>query len=36
MISTSEIKVSVVIDEKNTERAVKALHKEFIEDQGTV
>jgi aspartate kinase len=33
MISTSEIKVSVVIDEKNTERAVKALHKEFIENQ---
>jgi aspartate kinase len=33
MISTSEIKISVVIDEKNTERAVKALHKEFIENQ---
>ena len=31
MISTSEIKVSVVIDEKNMERAVKALHKAFIE-----
>ena len=36
MISTSEIKVSVVIDEKNTERAVKALHKEFIENQAAV
>jgi aspartate kinase len=36
MISTSEIKVSVVIDEKNTERAVKALHKEFIESQAAV
>jgi aspartate kinase len=36
MISTSEIKVSVVIDEKNTERAVRALHKEFIENQAAV
>jgi aspartate kinase len=36
MISTSEIKVSVVIDEKNTERAVKALHKEFIENQANL
>ena len=36
MISTSEIKVSVVIDEKNTERAVRALHKEFIENQGNL
>jgi aspartate kinase len=36
MISTSEIKVSVVIDEKNTERAVQALHKEFIESQAAV
>jgi len=36
MISTSEIKISVVIDEKNTERAVKALHKEFIENQAAV
>jgi aspartate kinase len=33
MISTSEIKVSVVIDEKNIERAVNSLHKEFIENQ---
>jgi aspartate kinase len=31
MISTSEIKVSVVIDEKYTELAVRALHDEFIE-----
>lgn len=29
MISTSEIKVSVVIDEKYTELAVRALHEEF-------
>jgi aspartate kinase len=36
MISTSEIKISVVIDEKNTERAVRALHKEFIENQAAV
>jgi aspartate kinase len=34
MISTSEIKISVVIDEKQTERAVKELHKAFIEQQG--
>jgi aspartate kinase len=36
MISTSEIKVSVVIDEKNTERAVQALHKTFIENPGNL
>ena len=29
MISTSEIKISVVIDEKDLELAVRALHKEF-------
>ena len=29
MISTSEIKISVVIDEKYTELAVRALHSEF-------
>lgn len=29
MISTSEIKISVVIDQKNLELAVKALHNEF-------
>jgi len=32
MISTSEIKVSVVIDEKYTELAVRALHAAFVED----
>ncbi len=31
LISTSEIKVSVVIDEKHTERAVRALHAAFVE-----
>jgi aspartate kinase len=29
MISTSEIKISVVIDEKEMEKAVRALHKAF-------
>jgi aspartate kinase len=29
MISTSEIKISVVIDEKHLEAAVRALHKSF-------
>ena len=29
MISTSEIKISVVIDQKNLEIAVQALHNEF-------
>jgi aspartate kinase len=33
MISTSEIKTSVVIDEKYMELAVKALHKAFELDQ---
>lgn len=36
MISTSEIKISVVIDEKQTERAVRALHEAFIEKQGNL
>lgn len=36
MISTSEIKVSVVIDEKYTELAVRALHSEFGLDVPTV
>ncbi len=36
MISTSEIKVSVVIDEKHMEKAVKALHQEFIENQAAL
>ena len=31
MISTSEIKISVVIDEKYTELAVRALHEAFVE-----
>jgi len=33
MISTSEIKISVVIDEKYTELAVRVLHKSFNLDQ---
>ena len=33
MISTSEIKISVVIDEKYMELAVRALHKVFDLDQ---
>ena len=33
MISTSEIKVSVVIDEKYMELAVRVLHKAFGLDQ---
>ena len=33
MISTSEIKISVVVDEKYTELAVRALHKAFGLDQ---
>jgi aspartate kinase len=32
MISTSEIKVSVVVDSKFTKKAVEVLHKVFIED----
>ena len=32
MISTSEIKISVVIDAKYTELAVRVLHKAFIEN----
>ncbi|MCZ6783573.1 MAG: aspartate kinase [Proteobacteria bacterium] len=32
MITTSEIKISVVIEEKYTELAVRALHAAFIED----
>ncbi|MDM0112660.1 aspartate kinase [Variovorax sp. J22R133] len=35
MISTSEIKTSVVIDEKYMELAVRALHKAFDLDQGS-
>ena len=29
VISTSEIKISVLIDKKNTKKALNALHKEF-------
>jgi len=29
MISTSEIKISVVIDEKDVAKAVNAIHKKF-------
>ena len=36
MISTSEIKISVVIDEKYLELAVRVLHKAFDLDQETV
>jgi aspartate kinase len=32
LISTSEIKISVVIEEKYTELAVRALHAAFVED----
>ena len=31
MISTSEIKVSVLIDKEDADRAVSAVHKEFFE-----
>ena len=30
MIATSEIKISVLIDEKDADRAVAAVHKAFI------
>jgi aspartate kinase len=33
MISTSEIKISIVVDEKSRERAVRALHDAFIQPQ---
>jgi aspartate kinase len=36
MISTSEIKISVVINEKYTELAVRVLHNAFIENQGNL
>ncbi len=32
LISTSEIKISVILQEKYTELAVRALHKAFVED----
>jgi aspartate kinase len=36
MISTSEIKISVVIETKYTELAVRVLHEAFIGKQGMV
>ena len=33
VISTSEIKISVLIDKNNTQKALIALHKEFKLDQ---
>ena len=33
VISTSEIKISVIIDRKNTKKALIALHKEFKVDK---
>jgi aspartate kinase len=33
MISTSEIKISVVIEERLVERAVRALHAAFVEEE---
>ena len=36
LISTSEIKISVVIEEKYAELAVRALHAEFVEATGEV
>ena len=33
VISTSEIKISVLIDKKNTKKALTALHKEFKLDK---
>ena len=33
VISTSEIKISVLIDKKNTKKALAALHKEFKLDK---
>ena len=33
VISTSEIKISVLIDKKNTKKALIALHKEFKLDR---
>ena len=35
MISTSEIKISVIIDEKYTELAVRVLHDEFVDKEVT-
>ena len=35
MISTSEIKVSVLMDERDTDRAVQAIHDKFYPEFGT-
>ena len=32
MITTSEIKISLLIERRDTDRAVKALHKRLVED----
>ena len=32
MITTSEIKISLIIERRDTDRAVKALHKRLVED----
>jgi len=32
MISTSEIKISVLVDQKDAERAVNAVHDKFLLD----
>ena len=34
MISTSEIKVSVLVDERDAERAVQAVHDRFFSEFG--
>ena len=34
MISTSEIKVSVLVDERDSERAVQAIHDRFFSEYG--
>ena len=33
VISTSEIKISVLVDKKNIKKAISALHKEFTLDR---
>ena len=35
MISTSEIKVSVLVDERDAERAVQAVHDRFFSEFGS-
>lgn len=36
MISTSEIKVSVLVDKKDADRAVQAIHSRFFDDAGNM